>query len=257
MPVDFELDSLESVDSDLHGAYDERDGKYVFNPDKYVDLKSTGLKKNNTDLKKEKDRLKADYEAFKKKFADLSDDDLKTFNEWREKQTPNDGDPDGKKPEDLHRKYQEQLKTERNKWQLEKTNELSAKDKEITELREKYRREKLTNRLTAWAAKAGVFDEEIETYVDFLIFRGHYGLTDDDEEVAYFANAGDEPSAIPPEKAMTEQLREKYGRFYRSQEKGGSGSQNGNAGRSGGVDWKKLSPAERMAFGRKTTKARA
>jgi len=260
MAIEFLLDSLDGVEESIHGAYEEREGKFHFNPDKYLDLKSSGLKKNNADLKKEKDKLKKDYDEHKKKYSDFSDEDFESFKEWKERQAldgAGDGNVDGKKPDDLHKHYREQLKTEKTKWQTEKTTELAEKDKAIGEWRDKYRREKLVNNLTAWAAKADVFDDEIETYVDFLIFKGHFGLTEEDE-IAYFDKAGDTtPSAIAPEKAISEQLKERYGRFYRSSEKGGSGSQNTSPGKSGGTDWRKLPPAERMAYGRKLNKARA
>jgi hypothetical protein len=264
MPIEFEVESLDSVDEGLRAAYDERDGKHYFNADKYADLKAAGLKKNSVALKAEKDKLKREYDEFKKKFADFGDDDLKAFAEWKERQSLGGDDDDAgegddtkkkqQKADDLRRLYQDQLKTERQKLTAQKDAEIAQERKDKEEWQGKFRRERLTNRLTMLAAESGVFKEELETFVDLMLFKKHFDLTDD-EEVVFIENG--EPSAITPEKAMAETLYERYGRFYQSRQKGGSGSTGGGAGRGDNVDWKKLPPEERIAYGRRHNTARA
>lgn len=260
MAIEYTADSLDGIDESLHGAYEERDGKFHFNADKYVELKTSGLKKNQTDLKKEKDKAKAELDALKKRYADISDDDFKAFSEWRERKEI-EGDDDGgnagdgkKRADDLHKRYQDQLKSERGKWESTKAAEVAEKDREIAEWRSKFEQEKLTNRLTALCAKAGVFDDDLETFVDLMIYKGHFGLVDD--EVTFLEDG--EPSTTTPDKAIAEKLKEKYPRFYQAADRGGSGAQQAQGAGRSQVDWKKLSPADRIAYARRqNTKARA
>lgn len=261
MALDYIVDSLDSLDESLRAAYDEQDGKFHFNAEKYAEQKAAGLKTNAANLKKEKDKLKAEYDTFKKKYADISDDDLPAFLEWKERkaltgdETGEGNAKDGKKAaEDLAAKYQLQLKAEREKWERSKKEEISPIQAERDEWKAKWKNERLSNRLKEYAIKAGVFPEELETFVELIVFRGHFDLSEDEDVI--FLQDGD-PSAIPAEKAINETLRERYKRFYEAQTQGGSGSQAGRSGSRGSVDWHKLPVEERMAFGRKPITSRA
>lgn len=257
MALDYIVDSLDSLDESLHSVYDERDGKFYLNADKYADQKAAGLKTNAANLKKEKDKLKAEYEGFKKKFADIADEDLPTFLEWKERKAlgedGNTGD-EKKSAEAIAAKYQQQLKAEREKWEAAKAKELADLDADRKGWQSKFRNERLSNRLKEYAIKAGVFADELETFVDLMVFKGHFDLSEDDDVI--FMQDGS-PSAITAEKAINETLRERYKRFYEAPTQGGSGSQAGRSGSRSSVDWQKLSPEERMAFGRKQPTARS
>lgn len=251
--MDFIVDDLSVVEESLHGAYDEREGKFHFNPDKYADLKAAGLKANSATLKKEKDKLKSEYEAFKKKFADWSDDDAQAFADWKERRAltggENEGDP-RKATEELAAKYQQQLKAERARWDQAKDAETKTLQGERDEWKTKWKTERLSNRLKEYAVKSGVFPEELETFVDLVLLKGLFDLSED-EDVIFMQDGM--PSAISAEKAINETLRERFKRFYEAPTQGGSGSQAGRASFRQSVDWHKLPATERMAYGRKTS----
>ena len=88
------LDSLDGIEDALQPVYEEQDGKFHLNGEKYVEQVTAGLKTNNATLKKEKDRLKTDFEAFKKKFDGIGDEQLTEFRDWQERRAlTGDGDP--------------------------------------------------------------------------------------------------------------------------------------------------------------------
>lgn len=247
------LESLDTVDDSLQDAYEEKDGKFHLNVDKYADLKAAGTKANAAALKKEKDKLKAEFEFFKKKFADITDDDLPTFREWKERKSllDDEGDTgmDGKKgAEALAAKFQGQLKTEREKLEKAKAEEVASVKASAEEWKGKWKTERLSNRLKEYAVKAGVFAEDLETFVDLVLSKNLFDVSEDEEVI--FLQDG-EPSAITAEKAINETLREKYKRFYEAPAQGGSGSSGGGKRRSNGVDYSKMSASQRMEAARK------
>lgn len=250
---DLILENLDGVEDSLHDAYDEKDGKFHLNVDKYADLKAAGTKANAAALKKEKDKLKADFEAYKKKFADIGDDDLPTFREWKERQSliGDDGDAGGtdkKSAETLAAKYQQTLKAEREKLEKAKADEVAAATRAADEWKGKWKIEKLSNRLKEYAIKAGVFAEDMDELVDVWITKRLFDVGEDEEVI--FLQDG-EPSAITAEKAINETLRERYKRFYEAPAQGGSGSSGGGKRRNNGVDYSKMSASQRMEAARK------
>ncbi len=246
---EYVVDSLDTIEDALHGVYEERDGKFHFNPDKYADFKAVGLKTNAAKLKTEKDKLKTEYDNFKKKYADITDEDLPTFLEWKERRALSGDDPDDKKAvEGMAAKYQQQLKGEREKWETNKKTEVSAVETERDTWKGKYRTEKLSNQLSQYAVKAGVFADEIENFIDLVLLKGHFDLSEDDDVIFMQEGA---PSAITAEKAINEILRERYKRFYEAPAQGGSGSTGAGKRRSTGVDYSKMSATQRMEAARK------
>lgn len=248
--MDFIIDNLDGVEETFHGAYEQQEGgKYHLNADKYAELKASGLKTNSIKLKQDLDRARQEREALKKKYEGITDEEIEAFKAKKEaEQLGADPDDKTKKPEDLAQKYQQQLTAERQRLQAAKDQEIQAKDKDIAEWKGKYEQERLSNRLKELAANAGVFTAELQTYVEFLIYKGHYKLNENDDVV--FIEDGTE-SVISADKAMSEKLRERYPRFYESATQGGSGSQGSKGNGRKDVDWKNLSPTERMAYGRK------
>src|ERR1041384_3443624 len=75
MPVEFQVDSLDSVDESIRGAYVENEGKFTLDADKYAEFKAQGLKNKNKELLT---KLKAKDDGLKKfeKFAEFDDSDL-------------------------------------------------------------------------------------------------------------------------------------------------------------------------------------
>lgn len=249
---DLILENLDGVEDSLHDAYEERDGKFHLNVDRYADIIAAGTKANAAALKKEKDKLKTEFEAFKKKFADIGDDDLPTFREWKERRalTGDDDDSGGDKrsAEALAVKYQQTLKAEREKFEKAKTEELATVKAAADEWKGKWKTEKLSNRLKEYAIKAGVFTEDINELVDVWITKRLFDVGEEEEVI--FLQDG-EPSAITAEKAVNEVLRDKYKRFYEAPAQGGSGSSGGSKRRNNGVDYSKMSASQRMEAARK------
>lgn len=249
---DLILENLDGVEDSLHDAYEEKDGKFHLNVDKYADLKAAGTKANAAALKKEKDKLKADFEAYKKKYADIGDDDLPTFREWKERRALTGDDDDGtgtdkKSAEALAAKYQQTLKAEREKFEKAKSEEIATVKASADEWKDKWKTEKLSNRLKEYAIKAGVFTEDINELVDVWITKRLFDVSEDEEVI--FLQDG-EPSAITAEKAVNEVLRERYKRFYEAPAQGGSGSSGGGKRRNNGVDYSKMSASQRMEAAR-------
>lgn len=245
------LETLDGVEDSLHDAYEEKDGKFHLNVDKYADLKAAGTKANAAALKKEKDKLRAEFDAFKKKFDGIADDDLPTFREWKERRalTGDDDDPgDKKSAETLAAKYQQTLKAEREKLEKAKAEEVAAVKSAADTWKNKWKSERLSNRLSAYAAKAGVFAEDVETFVDLLLSKNLFDIGED-EEILFLQDG--QPSAITAEKAINETLREKYKRFYEAPAQGGSGSSGGGKRRNNGVDYSKMPATQRLEAARK------
>ncbi len=57
MPIEFEVTDLNSVEEELREAYVEKDGKHVFDPDKYHELRAAPLIAKNKELLGEKKKL--------------------------------------------------------------------------------------------------------------------------------------------------------------------------------------------------------
>ena len=214
---------------------------------------------NNIALKKDKDKVASELKAIKAKYGQLSDEDIAELQALKERRAlaGDDDGGDGKTPESkrtreelaakMQQQLREQLKTEREKWLQ---SEYTPVERERDEWRTKWKEERLSNRLKELGLKGGVFPDELETFIELVIYKRHFDLDEDGNPI--FLQDGD-PSPISAEKAISETLREKYKRFYESPAQGGSGSQPGPKGHRSAVDWHKLSPAERIAYGRKTT----
>lgn len=259
----FTLDSLDNVEEDDKQFFEQTDdGKFKFNRVKLETAAKTPLDKKNRELlakiAKSKDLDDADIERIKKLKA--KPERLSEFEKWLEANDSDGGETEGddpgkaKKPEGERERYQQELVAQRKKLEAQRLAELESKDKVIADWQQKWKGERLSNTLRRLAIDSGVFKEDLETYLDLLIFKKHFDLTDDAEVV--FMKDG-EPSATPPDKAMAEDLRKLYKRFYEAELQGGSGADGSGRGSLKGTDWHKLSPEERMAFGRKQQKARA
>ena len=73
MPLEYTVESLDTVEDGLRGAYVESEGKYQLDPDKYHEIKAAGLKKKiNEKIELEK-KLKTELSRFEK-FKDIDTD---------------------------------------------------------------------------------------------------------------------------------------------------------------------------------------
>jgi hypothetical protein len=57
MPIEFEVSDINSVEEEIRNAYVEKDGKHVFDPEKFYELKAASLLNKNKQLLDEKKKL--------------------------------------------------------------------------------------------------------------------------------------------------------------------------------------------------------
>src|SRR5689334_2255563 len=112
MPVEFVVDSIDSVDESIRGAYVENEGKFNFDPDKYAEIKAQGLKSKNKELLGKLTKAKDGLKRFEK-FTDFEDDDLTEFQTWRENKDKPADDKPGKGSEELQAKFDSALGKEK------------------------------------------------------------------------------------------------------------------------------------------------
>lgn len=229
MPIAYEVETLDGVDAGLRAAYEENDGKYVFNPDKYAELKGAGVKKNAADLKKEKEKLKTEFEAFKQKFADLDDDALTAFKEWQAKQQGGDHkqqDDDAKgTPEEIKARLKTAHEAELRRIQAEQKAALKAaqdaKDAEIARVKAEHLQFVKRTKLQELADETGVIPERRKLWLKEAESR--YGLNADGE-LAVLDENGEPDDSIKPDLYSRETLKREFDYLYAAQEQGGSGS---------------------------------
>lgn len=229
MAIAFETDTLEGIEASLHAAYEETDGKYVFNPDKYAELKGAGVKKNAADLKKEKDKLKAELEATKQRFADLDDETLATFKEWQAKQQQGEHkqqDDDAKgTPEEIKVRLKTAHEAELRRIQAEQKAMLKAaqeaKDKELAQVKAEHLQFVKRTKLQELADETGVIPERRRLWLKEAESR--YGLNADGE-LAVLDENGEPDDSIKPDVYSRETLFREFDYLYAAKEQGGSGS---------------------------------
>lgn len=229
MAIAFETDTLEGIEAGLQAAYEETDGKYVFNPDKYAELKGAGIKKNAADLKKEKEKLKAELEATKQRFADLDDDTLATFKEWQAKQQQGEHkqqDDDAKgTPEEIKARLKTAHEAELRRIQAEQKAMLKAaqeaKDKELAQVKAEHLQFVKRTKLQELADETGVIPERRRLWLKEAESR--YGLNTDGE-LAVLDENGEPDDSIKPDVYSRETLFREFDYLYAAKEQGGSGS---------------------------------
>jgi hypothetical protein len=246
MPVEYTVDSLDTVDESIRGAYVETDGKFNFDPDKYAEVKAQGLKNKNKELLT---KLKTKDDGLKRfeKFAELEDDDLAELLELREaKKNPPPPDPKQPKPSDeLQAQFDKALNKEKAKFTSEKT-ELESR---IADLDKQVKHYKLTVPLRDIAAKAGVIAEDMDLV---LLDTAKRFALNDDLEIVVLDEDGD-PTDITPAKFFETLYKEQRPKFYAASGAGGSGAPANTGSGTGGravrmADFQKLSGEQQRAF---------
>lgn len=238
MPVEYTVDSLDSVDESIRGAYVEADGKFNFDPDKYAEIKiqSSGLKKKNSDLINKEKALRESLKKFEP-LGDFDEDQLAEFQTWRENKdkTPPD-DKSGKGSEELQAQFEKALGKEKARF----TSELSTRDSRIQELERENKHFKLTVPLRDIAAKAGVIAEDMELV---LLDTARRFALNDDGDIVVLDEDGD-PTDITPQKFFETLYREQRPKFYAASGAAGSGAPSGTS--RGGVKTMTISEFDKL-----------
>jgi len=241
MPVEITVDSIDSVDESIRGAYVEVDGKFSLDPDKYADIKTQGtvqgLKKKNSELIGNEKKLKDKYKRYER-FDALADEDLDEIEQWREnkdKQPPAD---QGKGKEELNTLHEKALKREKDS----RAADNAAHEAEKAELKKKLRSFELTTPIRDAALKAGVLAEDME--VVLLDTASFFDLNEDGKPVVL---QDGEPTEITLEKFFTTLYREKRPKFYAASGASGSGAP-ANVGARSSKRQKDFSEDEKRSF---------
>lgn len=226
MPVEFTVESLDTVDESIRGAYVENEGKFNLDPDKYAEVKAQGLKSKNKELLGKLTKANDGLKRFEK-LADFEEDDLAEFQTWRENKdkTPPPDDKTGKASEELQAQFEKALGKEKAKF----TTELSTREARIAELERENKHFKLTVPLRDIAAKAGVIAEDMELV---LLDTAKRFALNEDGEIVVLDEDGD-PTDITPQKFFDTLYREQRPKFYAASGAAGSGAPS-NTGSSGG-----------------------
>lgn len=81
MAIEFEVTDLNGVEEELRGAYVEKDGKHVFDPEKYHEMKAAPLLKKNQELLNEKKKLQESTRTLEEKTKSATGDVEKQIQE--------------------------------------------------------------------------------------------------------------------------------------------------------------------------------
>src|ERR1051326_8857509 len=238
MPVEFTVDSLDTVEESLRPAYVENEGKFNLDPDKYAEVKAQGLKSKNKELLGKLTKANDGLKRFEK-IADFEDDDLTEFQTWREnkdKQPPPD-DKAGKGSTELQAQFEKAREKDKAKWDGEK----SALETRISDLTRENRNFKLTVPLRDIAVKAGVIADDLDLVL--LDTAKRFTLNEDDK-IVLLDEDGD-PTDITPQKFFETLYREQRQKFYAASGAAGSGAPS-STGSTGGKRTMRRSEFEKL-----------
>ena len=249
MSVEFQVDSLDSVDESLKPAYVEKDGKFHLDVDKYAEIspKTQGLKTKNKELLGKLTKAKDGLKKFEK-LADLEDDDIAELLELREnKDKLNDK---GKEPSAADAERLAQLEKLHKKALDKVSGEKTATETRAAELEKQLKHYQLTVPIRDVAVKAGVIAEDLELVL--LDTAKRFSLSEEGK-IVVLDEDGD-PTDITPQKFFETLYKEQRPKFYAASGAGGSGAPPSNTSGSVGSkvitrsQWEKMSPAESSKF---------
>jgi len=243
---DIQVDSLDSVDESIRGAYVEADGKFNLDPDKYAEVKAQGLKSKNKELLGKLTKASDGLKKFEK-FAEFDESDLEELLELRaNKDKP--VDKGGNKPADDERLAQLE---KQHKKALEKlTGEKTATETKAAELEKELKHYKLTVPIREAAAKAGVLAEDMEVV---LLDTAKYFSLNDEGKIVVLDKDGD-PTDITVNKFFESLYKEQRPKFYAASGAAGSGAPSSTKTASGKevmrrADYDKLTLSNPQAAG--------
>lgn len=248
MAIAVQVDTLEGVDDSLKSVYDEEEGKFILNPDKYAEFKATGLKKKNKELLDAVAKEKAAAKKFEK-FGDLDEAEIDELLELRHKAGEN-----GNKGADAARLAELEKEIRVTKKAAEKVvGEKTDLEKQLGEATKSLRYYKLTVPLRDIAVRAGVIAEDLDLVMLDVARRFTLGEND---AIVLLDDQGD-PSDVTPKKFFETVYKEQRPKFYQASGAGGSGASNGTKSASGKktirrVDFNNLSAGEqkKIALGK-------
>ena len=246
MPVEFQVDSLDTVDESIRPAYVERDGKFHFDADKYSDIKAQGLKNKNKEILGKLNEAKTGLKRFER-LAELEDDDIAELLELRENK---DKQPvDKGKGGDVDERIA-QLEKQHKKALEKLTGEKTTTETRLSELEKENKHFKLTVPVRDAALKAGVIAEDIDLVL--LDTQKRFALNDEGKVVV--VDEDGDPMEITPEKFFSSLYKEMRPKFYAASGAAGSGAPSNTSSGAGGSkvitrsQWEKMSPTESQKF---------
>ena len=243
------VDSLDSVDESIKGAYVETDGKFNLDVDKYAEVKAQGLKSKNKELLGKLSKAAEGSKRFEK-FAELTDDELSELLDLREnKDKLNDK---GKEPSAADAERLKQLENKHKKDLDRVSGEKTAAETRAAELEKKVKHYELTVPIKETALKAGVLPEDLNLVL--LDTQSRFSLNDEGK-IVVLDEDGD-PTDITPQKFFETLYKVQRPKFYAASGATGSGAPSATTSANGKKvmrrsDFDKLtlsSPAQAQAF---------
>jgi hypothetical protein len=256
MPIEVIVDSLDSVDESDRPFFEKNEeGKFRLDFAKRDEAIKKPLTEKTAQLKREKDKLKA-FEKYK----DLTDDDLKAFQDWKAKRAEDDEDDEDDPPKDDDQKGKKSdqvdvkklVKTEIKRVTDEHTKAmataLKAKDDELAAERLKFETYRFDQELTSEALEGGIIGARLRKFksaaVDEKIFGYHEGklvVLDDD---------GEPTTESPMDRMKKLASADEWKFFFAATEAGGGSGQQKAGVKTGSKDLKrsKMSPKEKSEY---------
>lgn len=258
MPVDFQVDSLDSVDESLRSAYVETDGKFTLDADKYAEVRAQGLKNKNKELLGKLTKANDGLKKFEK-FAEFDDSDLDELLELRaNKESLNDK---GKDQTTADAERLAHLEKQHKKALDKVSSEKTAAETRAAELEKELKHFKLTVPIREAAAKAGVLAEDME--VVLLDTQKRFQLNEEGK-IVVLDEDGDQTD-ITVQKFFESLYKEQRPKFYAASGASGSGAPTNTKTSSGKevmrrADHDKLTlsnPQAAIAFAKKVSEGKA
>lgn len=243
MAIEFQVDSLDTVEESNRGAYEEREGKFHFNPDKYAEIKASGLKLKNQDLVKRLEVANG-YKARAEKFKDVTDDDWDDYQTWKSQPPPEPGDK-GKQAE-----FERAIANEKKRFERDlnaaKT-EAAQKDQQLSQAAARIREFEIWGPVRDLAIAAKVLPDRLEAFTTLIKTQGRFDL--DENGKLIFKDKDGSPTTLTPDKAFATELKNEFAWAFEASGAGGSGAGKSNGGKSN-IDLSKMNATERLKYAR-------
>lgn len=244
MPIEYTLENLDSVkDEAIKALYIEDNGKFQLDLDAYAEHVKKPVLAKNADLVSRLGKIK----PIADKFKDVSDDDLKAFQEWKANKSDDgddEGEGDGKDKFDP-KKFAKQLKAD---WQKELDAKIKAKDDELTAERAKFDSYRFDQELTGAALENAVIGARLKKFKSAAIAEGVFGFKDG--KLVVLDEDGEPSTDSVADKFKTLAEAEDWKFFFEAKEAGGGSGEQKQAGSKGGKNFKrsKMTPKEKSDY---------
>ena len=248
MPIEFLLDSLDTVEESLRDVYVEADGKFKLDIDKYVEKSKKPLLTKNSELLGKLKTAKG-FQEIAEKFKDISEDDLQEFLEAKaNKETNPNGNVNKDDTATVSKEFHERaLGKEKTKLQKQ----IDGLSTENQSLRGQVREYSIWIPVQAQMTKAGVLPDRADALLKVLRADGRFDLNDAGKQI--FKDIDGDETDMSMERAF-EVLKTEFPWAFAASENGGSGASNNSRG--GGAekntikrnDFDKLSMTARKEF---------